>query len=269
MDDIPFDWDDYTFRKRACQNPVCREKFYYEEILPNLLVVSDSYLCGGTKSRILKKILLQNFPHAREYVYVTSPWGGFQCALALIVKELSQELDPTKIATIITSRIGGSPSAHTLTAKELGAKVLFVPEDVDEYQYAQEYVRQRPNAILLPSGLNIPEGRREICKLGERIKRNLGQFDAVFSVAGSGALTRGLQMSGLGKEYWAISVTYRIPDVGQAHLIIHPQSFDERVSPEKRPPFPSSSHYDAKGFIYAYDYARRHPNKRVLFWNVM
>jgi len=268
---MQFDSDDYANRRKVCLNSFgSPDEFYYQWITPRLVVIRDDLLCGGTKSRFIKKILPLKYQY---YVYVSPWWGGAQIALALAVRDINLKenniIFPKK-AIIITLKPKGATPAYILIAKELGAEIIYVSESWSEAEnMAQEFIQKTPNCILLSSGFDSYEAIEEIRTIGLKILQELGQFDAVFSVAGSGTLTRGLQLSGLGKEYWAISVTYGIPDVGKAHLLVHHQHFDERIDPNNAPPFPSSSHYDAKGWYYAWQYSQEHPRKRVLFWNVM
>jgi hypothetical protein len=269
---MEFDWDDYKHRKEVCGMGVItlpdNSAMHYQKI-GNVIVIRDDLMCGGTKSRYLARVLPPNYS---QYLYVTSPWGGAQIALALAVQELNRKYPSSypRTAVIVTPE-RHHLEAHVRMAQELGAKLILVPEATwqDLEDVAQTYVEDHPDTYWVPNGIDTPETHQEISQLGKAIRQHLGQFDEVWSVAGSGALTRGLQASGLGKKYYAVAVTGGMPNIGKAEGILHHQNFDERVDSHHYPPFPSASHYDAKGWQYAWDSAQRHPERRLLYWNVM
>lgn len=241
---------------------------HYQQV-NNVTVIRDDLRCAGTKSRYLVRVLPKKYS---AYLYVTAWWGGAQIALALAVQELNRANPTTKrSAIIVTFKPEGPLPAHVRVAQELGAQLILVPTKSwqDLVDVAENYIEDHPDTWLVPNGIDTPAAHQEIKALGSAIRSQLGPFDEVWSVAGSGCLTRGLQASGLGKEYFAVAVTGGMPNIGKAHGILHPQSFDERVDPEDHPPFPSASHYDAKGWQYAWESARQHPDRRILYWNVM
>jgi hypothetical protein len=269
---MEFDWDDYLHRKEVCGMSTLTlpdgSSVHYQR-LNNVTVIRDDLCCGGTKSRYLSRVLPKSYS---SYLYVTSWWGGAQIALALAVQELNC-VNPLhkRSAIIVTFDPKGPLPAHVRVAQEFGAKLILVPTKSwqDLHDVAENYIDDHPDTWLVPNGIDTPEAHREIKALGKAIRAELGQFDEVWSVAGSGCLTRGLQASGLGNDYYAVAVTGGIPDIGEAHGILHPQSFDERVDPADKPPFPSALHYDAKGWQYAWESAQQHPDRKILYWNVM
>jgi len=272
---MEFDWNDYLHRQEVCSMKTLilpNDQILHYQELGNITIIRDDLLCGGTKSRYLSKILPIDYDN---YVYVGSLWGGLQIALALAVQELNMKYpNRNRRAIIITFQPKGPKGflpAHPKIAKEFGAELIVVPTTKwsDLEAYGKDFARQHPDTYILPNGMDNLEAHEEIANLGRQIRKHLGIFDQVWSVAGSGSLTRGLQASGLGRQYYAVAVTGGMPNIGNAKGILHPQSFDERVLPENHPPFPSASHYDAKGWQYALNSAQENPDKRILYWNVM
>ena len=113
-------------------------------------------------------------------------------------------------------------------------------------------------AALLPFGLDVPIVRDGIAEVAANIGINPAQ---VFTVAGSGTLTRALQQAWPNAEFIAVQVG-KSPQVGRARLIIAPEKFEDDA--KIKPPFPSCSNYDAK----AWRFIRQHAEPGALFWNV-
>ncbi len=84
----------------------------------------------------------------------------------------------------------------------------------------------------------------------------------VWSVAGSGVLTRALQRAWPRARFVAVVVGREGCDTGRARRIVHPLPFERAA--KVRPPFPSAPGYDAK----AWEYIRAEAMPGALFWNV-
>ena len=88
------------------------------------------------------------------------------------------------------------------------------------------------------------------------------QPSEVWTVAGSGVLTRSLQLAWPVASFNAVLVGKKDSDVGKARRIIHADSFD---APARiLPPFPSAKNYDAK----AWEHIKRQASSGALLWNV-
>jgi hypothetical protein len=83
----------------------------------------------------------------------------------------------------------------------------------------------------------------------------------VWSVAGSGTLTRALQMAWPRARFYAVAVG-KEPDAGRAVVMRAPEAFDQAA--REPPPFPSCDNYDAKAWRFMRDQAV----DGALFWNV-
>ena len=84
----------------------------------------------------------------------------------------------------------------------------------------------------------------------------------VWSVAGSGVLTRALQRAWPQARFVAVVVGREGCDTGRARRIVHPLPFERPA--RVLPPFPSAMGYDAK----AWEYLRAEAGPGALFWNV-
>jgi hypothetical protein len=92
-------------------------------------------------------------------------------------------------------------------------------------------------------------------------RRLFVQPPQVWSVAGSGVLTRALQRVWPEAEFHAVQIGHA-PDVGRAILHRAPERFEDDA--KLPPPFPSCSNYDAK----AWRFIAEHAAPDSLFWNV-
>lgn len=213
-----------------------------------LLVVRDDRLEGGTKARVLPIL----FDAHEEYVYAGPVYGYAQVALAHCAAAAG------KRATIFCAA-RKSPHARTLEAFRAGARIAQVPHGylTVVQARAREYC-QLTGAKLLPFGLDTPE----IVDALADIARGLPvRPKEVWSVAGSGTLTRALQRAWPRAEVYAVRVGAE-PHAGRAKLFVAKERFeDDAMEP---PPFPSCSNYDAK----AWRFLRRHASAGALFWNV-
>jgi hypothetical protein len=232
------------------------------ELREGINVVRDDMIPGGTKRRFVDAYV---HGAAKEFVYASPAYGGAQIALAMATREAG------KRCTIFVAK-RSSLHARTKEAQAAGARIVEVANGyLSNVQSKARAYAAESGAHLMPFGFDTPEAHAAIAAAARSVlERFPHPFAEVWSVAGSGVLTRGLQAAGLGLTYWAVAVGRENPDVGKAHLISHGQPFeaDARI----RPPFPSCSNYDAKAWSHI---KARHPSplrairSRVLFWNVM
>lgn len=223
-----------------------------------LYIVRDDFICGGTKSRVAFDFIQQKIEEGySEFVYMSPLHGAAQIALPWILKVL-QPRYPDKVlkATVI---IPSYPFPYTVIGKTLGLNVI-VNKDVEST--AREY-SSRNNALLLESGFNYSQVVAKISQLAKNIEKHLGTFDEVWSAAGSGTLSRGLQLSGIGNRYFAVCIFGGCPDIGNAFPILHYQDANDSVDPIHIPPFRSAMYYDAKVFQYL-----KGRLGKILLWNV-
>lgn len=220
------------------------------ETVEGFLVVRDDLLPGGTKRRVLEP-LVASAP-AAEFVYAPPAYGYAQIALAYSCSAAGKQ------ATVFVAK-RKALHARTAEAKAAGARVVEVPHGylTNVQAKAREYARET-GAALLPFGLDTPEFIEALAGLA----RSLPVIPPeVWTVAGSGVLTRALQRAWPEAAFHAVRIGHA-PDAGRATLWRAPEKFEEAA--RTRPPFPSCDNYDAKAWRFIHQWAR----PGALFWNV-
>jgi hypothetical protein len=213
-----------------------------------ILVVRDDVLSGGTKRRAIHALFNQN----TEYVYPSPVYGYAQVALAYAARDYG------KRATIFCAK---RKVHHPLTieAEEVGAKIIEVPHgylNVVKYR-ARDYCGQT-GATLLPFGLDDP---RFILALADVARALPVVPKEVWSIVGSGVLSRALQLAWPDATFYGVRVGAE-PDAGHAIVYTAPELYEHDA--RELPPFPSCKNYDAK----AWRFIKRHATPGALFWNV-
>ena len=251
---------EYQIKKIICEENNTINKLYYQQI-NNITVIRDDKLCGGTKSRFVKNII-EEYPSYNKFIYYTPWYGSAQIALALGIYKYNK-INKTNRQAIIYVDTPIDPNykyPFMKIAEKYGAIYYYGSDNEIEH-----YLESNPDAMFIPSGMDLPIVHKKIEKLGNLIKKKFGIFDEFYYACGSGTLIRAIQKSNLAKKYYAVCVTGGIPsDIGNAIGYKHYQSFDEIVKDEYKPPFNSAIHYDAK----AWEYVPKNSNKKILFWNV-
>lgn len=214
----------------------------------HLFIVRDDLIPGGTKRRVIGPLL----EGAQEVVYASPAYGYAQVALA-----------HAALAAGIRCTIFTAQRQHwhgrTREAITAGARVIGVPFGylTNVQAKARRYAAET-GAFLLPFGFDTPEFGARLAQVASALPVSPAE---VWCVAGSGTLTRALQLAWPAASHHAIQVG-RPPEIGRATLHVAPEAFerDARV----RPPFPSTSNFDAK----AWQFISRQASSDALFWNV-
>lgn len=215
-------------------------------------VVRDDQVVGGTKRRALERILA-NHP-ASEFVYATPAYGFAQIALAWAAKAVGK-----KATIIVAARKQRHP--RTQLAAEAGAEIVEVGKGayLTVIQKRARDLAEERGAFLIPFGMDDPMFIDAIAEIALELPGPAPT--EVWSVAGSGVLTRALQKAWPDAEFHAVQIG-REPEIGKARLWKAPEKFeDDAKSP---PPFPSCGNYDAK----AWPFIMEHAQPGALFWNV-
>lgn len=212
------------------------------------LVVRDDLIPGGTKARVIAAL----FDSRREYVYASPVQGFAQIALAHAARAAGKE------ATIFCA---ARKARHARTQEAAAAGARIVEQSPGYLSVAAKRARDYcavSGARLLPFGLDCPEIVSAIAALA----RALPVYPAeVWSVAGSGVLTRGLQAAWPEARFFAVRIGAS-PNAGRATLITAPERYEDAA--RVMPPFPSCVNYDAKAWRFMQE--RAAPG--ALFWNV-
>jgi hypothetical protein len=146
-----------------------------------------------------------------------------------------------------------------LEAEAAGARVVEVPHGYMSVvrKRARDYCEQQ-SAELLPFGLDTPEFIDALATVAKGLSIKPKE---VWTVAGSGVLSRALQQAWPRAKFYAIRVG-AVPNAGKAEVLQAPEKFEHDA--KILPPFPSCSNYDAK----AWRFVRAHAKPGALMWNV-
>lgn len=221
------------------------------ETIGDYVVVRDDVLPGGTKQRGLIPFMM-NHP-CTEFVYASPAYGYAQIAMAISARQTGKQ------ATIFTAR---RRTLHPLTIKahKLGAKIIQVPNGYLNVvqKRASDYALMK-GAFYMPFGANVREIGASITEAARLIPLTP---EEVWTVSGSGTLTRALQVAWPGARFHTVIIGKRSINTGSSTTYIAPESFEQPA--QYRPPFPSCKNYDAK----AWRFFRHYAGKGALFWNV-
>jgi hypothetical protein len=148
---------------------------------------------------------------------------------------------------------------RTREAERLGATIREVPNGYLNVvkARAREYCEET-GAKLLPFGLDDPTFIGALAAVARRLPV---QPTEVWSVCGSGVLTRALQMAWPTAEFFGVRVGAE-PQAGRARMY---RALEEFEQPSREPPpFPSTLNYDAK----MWSFVKRYATPGALVWNV-
>lgn len=222
-------------------------------------IIRDDYLPGGTKQRVMDKVLSR--PGCDEFVYAGPVFGYAQVAIAYVAAKLNKK------ATIFVET--KSPlHPQTQMAKTYGAKIMEVGEKAilkDVQDAALKYIDNRPEICLIPFGLHTPEYINLLSRAiteawkGPAPKR-------MWVAAGSSTLLNALYKSFPKTYFLAVQVGKTIwpdqLDQTRTKLFIS----DEKAWEEAKvqPPYPTVKTYDAKLWKYVLEYGENDD----YVWNV-
>ena len=220
-------------------------------------VVRDDLVEGGSKRRVLERLM--SGMDAQEFVYPATPCGCGQLAVALSCRDFDRR------AKIFNA---GFQTSMVAKAISYGADVEVIAGDDFSHviKAAQDYAARTVGARYFPAGLDDALYIETLADIAAELPITP---DEVWCAAGSGSLSRALQMAWPEAVHHAVSV--RPPDiskvgiacqVGKAKLHLAPEAFDQ--SAEIPPPFPSMSLYDSK--VWRFMQSEASPN--ALFWNM-
>ena len=211
-----------------------------------IYVVRDDLIPGGTKVRAL------TLEGANEFAYASPAAGYAQVALAIAARRYGK-----RATVFVAQRMALHP--RTAEAQAAGARIVQVPVGYMSVvrARAREYCAVS-GARLLPFGLDTPEFIEALACVARSL--NISPPE-VWTVAGSGVLSRALQAAWPLAEFHAVRIG-AVPRAGRAAVVQAPEKFEQNA--RRPPPFPSCSNYDAKAWQFIQ--ARAKPG--ALFWNV-
>lgn len=233
--------------------PDLREPFLEQR--GSILVVRDDLIPGGSKTRAIPALLEAIAPWGGDVVYASPASGYAQVALAVACKG-------TLWRPVIFTAKRKVWHARTLEALSIGADVIGVPAGYLNVvrARARDYCAALPGRTLLPFGLDHPVFLEAMAEVARGLEIAPPE---VWSVAGSGALTRSLQLAWPDARFYAVRVGTK-PNAGRAEVFQHGLPFEKDAPLIERPPFPSCLNYDAKAWAWVSTLAK----PGALFWNV-
>lgn len=226
------------------------------ERVDDFLVLRDDLYRGGTKGKVLEK-LLNDVPQ-NEIVYAGHAHGYAAFALACACERHG------KTATVFFSHNDGSmPEPLKLALAHPNMNAIFVDGDMPQaklYDVAAAYARESDERHIYPVGFCTPEFERMLIAY---IKSVPASPKEVWTLAGSGFLARSLVKAWPDAEINAVNMGF--PHVNTTGLT---RVFNTLEDPEEKavipPPYPSASYYDAK----VWRVAKEHGTPGALIWNV-
>ena len=213
-----------------------------------ILIVRDDYLLGGTKRRVAHLL----FDGSQEVVYASPAFGYAQVALAYAGR------DHGLFVTIFTAK-RRQLHPRTLEAKKAGAKIVLVPYGyLSNVQSKAKKYAQVVGAKYLPFGFDCSEVIRGLGEVATELDVRPRE---VWTVAGSGTLSKALQQAWPQAQFFAVRIGAQV-EAGRAHMLTAPEKFEQKAL--RPPPFPSCTNYDAK----AWQFMQAQAQPGALFWNV-
>lgn len=218
------------------------------EEIEGILVVRDDLIPGGSKVRAIDALMNGK----AEYVYASPASGYAQIALAIGCAAKGKQ------ATIFTAK-RKELHKRTAEARQHGAKIVQVSCGyLTNVQAKARAYAELTGACLLPFGFDSQEIRDALSDVALSLRINPKE---VWTVAGSGTLSRALQAAWPFARFYAVRIG-KEPDAGKAEVLNAPEQFERDA--QERPPFPSCSNYDAK----AWRFIKQVATPGALFWNV-
>lgn len=218
-----------------------------------IVVVRDDFIVGGTKRRALDGLVAPG----REYVYAGPPEGYAQVALAACCF-----LRDARATIFLAAR--AREHRNTQQARGYGARIVPIrPGYLTVVEARARAYAAATGATLLPFGFDTEQVREKLAAAGRLVAQQIDPPE-VWTVAGSGVLSRALQAAFPHAAFHAVQIGRRLRpgDAGRATVHVAPEQF--RQDAQAPPPFPSCANYDAK----AWRFIRARAQPDALFWNV-
>lgn len=226
-------------------------------------VIRDDAVLGGTKRRVIAAVLQSidydfdrgfGTPRNKQHFTYASPTFGYaQIAVAIGCQEIG-----AKVTIFVPKRKQMHP--RSALAADHGAEIIQVPMGFLSHCAAKaKQFAIDSGATLLPFGLDCPVAIRSLSEVAKSTKLLPKE---VWCVAGSGVLTRALQLAWPDAKHCVVTVGCKSAKVGNAAVYESQEPFakDAKI----QPPFLTVSNYDAKAWVFV----KRHARPGALFWNV-
>lgn len=231
--------------------------------IDNLTVVNDGAYEFGSKARFIDKYISELGGHIKEVVYASPTTGFAQISLAYVCKKYGK-----KAVLFEPERSLNKLHEYQKKCLELGGEIHWVKMGMTPVlkAHAKKYVESNMQSIMAPFGFDHETIVASIIKVAQSLK--IEQPDEIWTVAGSGTLSRGLQLAFPNSAVWAVGVGHKLSEreEGRANITYHALKFSQAT--KILPPFASAKTYDAKAWEYIEELKETFPDKKILFWNV-
>jgi hypothetical protein len=219
-------------------------------------VVQEGIFEGGSKSRVMERVIREIFPDATHIVYAGCSIGYAMVAISEACKKLEIEF------TIFTTFGNTKPMK---LAKKNGARVIQMRDKFSEIQKVAEQFSKQNGASYFPFGGNCPEFIRAyveaICPLVDRT------YDGIIYIAcGSCTILQALYEIFPSASFMAVQVGKKIwPDQinDRTRIYISPYKFYEACP---SPPYETVLQYDGKAYHAMIDDLKN--STRRMIWNI-
>lgn len=218
-------------------------------------VVRDDLITGGTKARVLPTYL-EIIEAGQTVVYASPAYGYAQIALAHAAAATGRR------AVIYVAK-RNKPHPRTVEAYKAGATIIQVPNGyLSNVKSKARTFCETSGASEIPFGFDTQRFRELMTAEAKKVDC---EPDHVWTVAGSGTLSRSLQKRWPNAQFHAVAVGRALKpgDVGNASIVKAPEKFEQNA--QNPPPFPSCSNYDAKAWAHI---KAANLTGVQLFWNV-
>ncbi len=230
----------------------------------NLYVFRDDFLIGGTKQRMLNRIIKNS--KCTEFIYAGPIYGYAQVALAYVCKLMNK-----KVILFLEKKRPLYPL--TQIAKNYGATIieLYKNTSLNVVQKKAElyYKKNKNNKLLcyLPFGLHTKEYIKILAEeITKALPDNFIHPKRIWLVAGSATLLNALYIVFPQTFFNVVQVGRTIWDdliiKERTHVYISDEKFYNKAL--QQPPYPTVSTYDAKLWKYVLKYAKEND----YIWNV-
>lgn len=221
-------------------------------------VVRDDLLDFGSKIRFID-YLIQSEENDEWVFGGANPVGWGPISLTFVCKKYGK-----KATFFMAERKVPTPQQQKVL--DLGGNIIWVKMGMltVTLSRARKYFEEdQLHRRILPLGLNHPKVLGSIIKVTRKLKC---AFPEIWSVASSGTMSRGLQLSFPEIPVKMVQTGHKMSqdEIGRAQLFVSPYKFDKPVKLNEAPPFPSVPEYDAK----AWSFMKKYGKEGALFWNV-
>ena len=224
----------------------------------NYFVVRDDLIEYGSKCRF-GDYLVKNCEYD-TLVYVQPRFGFAGISLSYLAQKYNKKL-------VLFMPSSKEISEHQAVCIERGAEVKFrrIAAMPNLNRIAKKWAEEN-NAFFIPLGLVHPLVTASIVKTCDDIIKHWGEPKEVWTAISTGVLSRGLQIGFPNATFHSVAVARNLKsgELGYASVYSHEKAFNQNVSKDWVPPFPSASNYDAK----VWEYMKKHASEGALMWNV-